>query len=121
MSNSDKEKITGKFSLMEYHRKVMDARRSIGFKAFLSLVALHLVVIKGYAELNENISCLWKEIAFKCIVIAGLSALCLLFLGFMVQIEIANRKDRKRYLSLEDELWHSLQGDEKPYKYEETL
>ena len=38
------EDITLKFRLMEYNRRSMESRRSIGFKAFLSLVALYLVV-----------------------------------------------------------------------------
>ncbi len=120
MSDEDQKRIENKIKLMEYHHQRMDSRRSIGFKAFLSLVTLFIVAIKGASDLINHVSqCVLKVIALKVNVIIGFVSLCFVFGLFIWQIEKRSKADREKYISLEREVYSLLHGQTKYDKYEE--
>jgi hypothetical protein len=124
MSNEVNNQIENKLKLLEYHRNAMEARRSIGFKAFLSLVGLYLIAIKGSADLIKNLECLIQEVFIKLIITIGFWLFFVLFVFFMVQIEHKNLLNRIKYISLEREISESLKGmkaTEYTEKFERTI
>lgn len=89
-------------ALLDYHHKAMEARRAIGFKAFLSLIALDLLILKGATEIRTAVSDLEY---LKILVIAGYWVLCSLYTVFIFQIERVNRYNRVKYSQLEKHIW----------------
>jgi len=83
--------IENKLKFLEYHRKAMEARRSIGFKAFLSLVGFYIIAIKGFIDLVNKVP---NKLLLQWGFTAIFAILCTIFILFMIQIEIRSRSNR---------------------------
>ena len=90
MCEKQKQRSDTLCALLEYHHKAMEARRSLGFKAFLSLIALELLMLKGAYEIKASVSVLYH---LKLLLYSAYGVFCVLFVSFMIQIERVNRKD----------------------------
>lgn len=102
------DNINIKLELLKYHQKAMESRRSIGFKAFLSLVTFDLIILKGTIDIKEII---YSLILLKFIIVLGFWLLFFIYVGFIIQIESWNKKNRLKYMEL-SELLYNKEGEE---------
>ena len=100
------DKLEAKFRLLEYEHKVMELRRAICFKAFLSCIALDLLLLKGFCEYQDNF-----DQSAKYLLIFLFCVIMILFLCFVLQIEKKNFFNRQKYTALEENIWCVIQFD----------
>lgn len=105
MCEAEKAKTETLHALLTYHHDAMEARRSIGFKAFLSLIALDLILLKGAVDFRQSVNDLTS---LKAVVVVGYWILCFLYFAFMYQIEKNNRFNRIKYVQLEKLMWSEV-------------
>lgn len=106
MSNGINQQVEIELRLRDYHHKTMESRRAIGFKAFLSLVALELILLKGAFDFPCAVS------EMRAYGICVYIILCILFIFFMWQIEKCNAVDRRKYRALENSLWKNTRKED---------
>lgn len=100
--NQNPTRLQALLALLDYHRKAMEVRRSIAFKAFLALVGLDLLLVKGAFEIRGGVMDLD---AVKNLVSAAYWFLFTLYLVFVFQVEKQNRFNRHRYTKIEERIW----------------
>jgi hypothetical protein len=112
--------LTEKLELIKYHRKAMSERRNIGFKAFISLITLFLIGLKGFFELIEKTE--EKDLIKSSFIICYL-VLFIIYCFFIRHIEKTNKKDRIKYINLENNILSILEecNHKDTNKYTETI
>jgi hypothetical protein len=120
LSNEQKNFVDSEISLLQYHQKHMSERRSLGFQAFLALIGLYIVAIKGVTDAHDFINKSFSPTAVRLSVSVGCLFLFFIYKKFMDDIERASIIDRQRYHYFAADLFHILQGKARPTFAEET-
>ncbi|MBI5909112.1 MAG: hypothetical protein HY848_04045 [Betaproteobacteria bacterium] len=99
------KRVDALIKLADYHRKAMEARRGVGFQAFLAVFGLNSAILFKF----EDLSLLVPNVLQFASVITLICALALLaFLHAIWEIEKRNEGDRQRFVDLESQAWSLL-------------
>ena len=91
--------------LADYHRKAMEARRTVGFRGLVAVFALNGAILFKAQDLFVG-----AKSPDQLRVVISTFAICVLlaFLHTTYEIEKRNEMDRRKYASLESEAWRLL-------------
>jgi hypothetical protein len=98
-TNQDERAMKAALALLDYHQRAMESRRSVGFKAFLALAGFDILLLKGICDMRPAIEN-WE--LFRFLVVIGYWSFLALYFFFMLNIELANRFNRLKYIQLEE-------------------
>ena len=107
------DKTDAKLKLLEYHRGAMEARRTIGYEGFVSLLLIDLLTVWGMCDVADHINSSWQLWILKVVVVLALGCLFYFFCRFMNDIEKRNALDRDAYVALENEAWRLARVEHK--------